>query len=334
MRALFCLAFEKNTSPMSLILAPMEGLVDQYMRTLLTADGPFDHCVTEFLRVVDRLLPERVFHRLCPESLNGWKTPSGTPVHLQLLGSDAIAMSENACRGAELGAPVIDINFGCPSKTVNKNMGGAILLREPERIYRILSAIRHAFPAHIPLTAKMRLGFDDKSLAIENAQAVAAAGVSELCIHARTKLEGYKPPAHWQWIARIKQHITIPVTANGEVWNLEDYLACKAASDCDQIMIGRGAVAQPDLARWITAHEQGQYYTPLPWQAIAPLLHSMLDLMAADGEAHYSVPRVKQWLAFLKLTYPQANLFFEETKRLRTTDDMRAAIDRACLSAT
>lgn len=304
----------------------MEGLVDSYMRTLLTADGSFDHCVTEFLRIVDRLLPERVFQRLCPEAQDGWKTPSGTPVHLQLLGSDPIAMGENACRGAELGAPVIDVNFGCPSKTVNKNMGGAILLREPERIYRILSAIRAALPAHIPLTAKMRLGFEDKTLAIENAQAVAAAGVSELCIHARTKIEGYKPPAHWEWIARVKQAVEIPIVANGEIWNLDDYLACKQASACDQIMIGRGAVARPDLARWIKQHEQGVQYQPHSWQKVLPELNKMLDLMAHDGQSHYSTARVKQWLAFLKLTYPQALDFFEEGKRLRKPEEMRRLI--------
>ncbi len=304
------------------------------MRTLLTADGAFDHCVTEFLRVVDRLLPERVFHRLCPESLTGWQTPSGTPVHLQLLGSDPVAMAENACRGAELGAPVIDINFGCPSKTVNKNMGGAILLREPERICRILSAIRRALPEEVPLTAKMRLGFDDKSLAIENAQAVAASGISELCIHARTKVEGYKPPAHWHWIARIKEQVSIPIVANGEVWNLEDYLACKTASGCDQIMIGRGAVARPDLARWIKQYEQGFEHTPQTWQHMLPNLHRMLDLMANNNEAHYSVPRVKQWLAFLKLTYPEAEGFFEQVKRLRQVEELKLAIDLACTSTS
>lgn len=311
---------------MKLVLAPMEGLVDSYMRTLLTADGSFDHCVTEFLRVVDRLLPKRVFHRLCPEAASGWQTPSGTPVHLQLLGSDPVAMAENACRGAELGAPVIDINFGCPSKTVNKNMGGAILLREPERIYQILSAIRAALPEDTPLTAKMRLGFEDKHLAIENAQAVEAAGVNELCIHARTKVEGYKPPAHWHWIARIKEEVSLPIVANGEIWNLEDYLACKEASGCDQIMIGRGAVARPDLARWIQEHEQGRSYQIKTWQEQLPQINKMLDLMARDGQCHYSTARVKQWLAFFKMAYPEAATFFEQAKRLRQPDEIRALI--------
>lgn len=306
----------------------MEGLVDSYMRTLLTADGSFDHCVTEFLRVVDRLLPKRVFHRLCPEAASGWQTPSGTPVHLQLLGSDPVAMAENACRGAELGAPVIDINFGCPSKTVNKNMGGAILLREPERIYQILSAIRAALPEDTPLTAKMRLGFEDKHLAIENAQAVEAAGVNELCIHARTKVEGYKPPAHWHWIARIKEEVNLPIVANGEIWNLDDYLACREASGCDQIMIGRGAVARPDLARWIKQHEQGLPHEVNDWQDVLPLLNDMLDIMATNGESHYSAPRVKQWLSFLKLAYPEAKTFFEAAKRLKHPEDIRALIQQ------
>ena len=205
-----------------LALAPMEGLVDENMRTLLTRDGAFDHCVTEFLRISDQLLPAKVFHRICPESHNDWKTPSGTPVHLQLLGSDPELMADNAFRGTLLGAPTIDVNFGCPSKTVNRNRGGSILLKDPEDIYQILLAMRAAMPDNVPLTAKMRLGYEDKSLAVENAQAVEAAGASQLCIHARTKIEGYKPPAHWHYIAKIKEQVSLPIIANGEIWNLED----------------------------------------------------------------------------------------------------------------
>jgi tRNA-dihydrouridine synthase C len=225
-----------------LALAPMEGLVDVHMRTLLTRNRAFDYCVTEFLRITNQLLPERVFTRLCPEALDNWQTPSGTPVHLQLLGGEPQPMAENACRGVELGAPVIDVNFGCPSKFVCNSVGGSILLKDPNNLYRVLYAMRQAMPDHIPLTAKMRLGFEDKSLAIENAQAVEAAGASMLCIHARTKVEGYKPPAHWEWIAKVKEQVTIPIMANGEIWTIKDFDTCRQVSGCDDIMLGRGSV--------------------------------------------------------------------------------------------
>ncbi len=307
---------------MKLILAPMEGLVDAHMRNLLTRDGAFDSCVTEFLRVSDLLLPPKAFYRICPEALNGWKTPSGTPVHLQLLGSNPELMAQNARRGALLGAPCIDVNFGCPSKTVNHNRGGSVLLQDPEDIYQILIAMRQDIPDHVPLTAKMRLGYEDKSLAIENAQAIEAAGASELCIHARTKVEGYKPPAHWQWIAKIKQQVKIPVVANGEIWNTQDYENCRQLSECDNIMLGRGAVANPQLANTLKYKQIGALQAPHDWGNRLEDLLWMINSTKEVGNIKFAADRIKQWLAYLKINYPQADVLFLKVKRLKTTVQM------------
>ena len=311
---------------MKLALAPMEGLVDVHMRTLLTRNQAFDYCVTEFLRITNQLLPELVFTRLCPEALHGWQTPSGTPVHLQLLGAEPQAMAENACRGVELGAPVVDVNFGCPSKFVCNSVGGSVLLKNPDNLYRVLQAMRQAMPANIPLTAKMRLGYEDKTLAIENAQAVEAAGASMLCIHARTKVEGYKPPAHWAWIAKIKEEVAIPIMANGEIWTLEDYLVCQQASACDDIMLGRGAIATPDLALQIRQHHLGAQYQADGWQEQLQDLLWMLQQTVQAGNVKFAADRVKQWLAFFKIRHSSAEVFFEKVKRLKHHKDMEAQI--------
>lgn len=328
---------------MTLALAPMEGLVDQAMRTLLTQKGDFDFCVTEFLRVTDKLHSERAFRQICPESTNNWKTPSGTPVHLQLLGNHPQAMAENACRGAELGAPVIDINFGCPmyvrsaQKSHNsrnrenkinacgETYGGSILLQFPEEIYQLLSTIRNALPNNVPLTAKMRLGYEDKSLAIENAQAIEAAGVSQLCIHARTKMEGYKPPAHWHYIARIKESVSLPILANGEIWTLDDYLLCKQESQCDDIMLGRGAVASPDLAHQIQRYEAtGEKLAASPWrQHLLYLNWMILELQNLQPEKAIH-GKIKQWLSFMKMQHVEAQSCFTH---LRTATTVTALLD-------
>jgi len=305
-----------------LALAPMEGLVDENMRTLLTRDGAFDHCVTEFLRISDQLLPAKVFHRICPESHNDWKTPSGTPVHLQLLGSDPELMADNAFRGTLLGAPTIDVNFGCPSKTVNRNRGGSILLKDPEDIYQILLAMRAAMPDNVPLTAKMRLGYEDKSLAVENAQAVEAAGASQLCIHARTKIEGYKPPAHWHYIAKIKEQVSLPIIANGEIWNLEDYKLAKQESHCDDIMLGRGAVAMPDLARQINRHENGQDHEEESWDKRLTDILWMIEQVKLSHNEKATQGKIKQWLSFLKLRYEEAPEFFKKIRSLKTIPEL------------
>lgn len=178
---------------MRVILAPMEGVVDHLMRDLLTAQGGFDLCVTEFLRVVDQLYPERSFFKICPELANGAKTPSGVPVRIQLLGQSPEWLAENAARAVALGSPGIDLNFGCPAKTVNRNKGGSVLLKEPETLYAIIREVRQAVPVYQPVTAKIRLGYDDTSLMLENARAIEAAGATELAVHARTKRDGYRP---------------------------------------------------------------------------------------------------------------------------------------------
>lgn len=242
---------------MKIYLAPMEGVLDHLLRDILTRIAGVDVCVTEFIRVTDQLLPESVFHRLAPELGQGSRTPSGTPVLVQLLGNDPVAMGENAVRAAEMGAPGIDLNFGCPAKTVNKSRGGAILLKDPEEVHDITAGVRRALPAEVPLSGKMRLGFQDKSLAIENAQAIEAAGASRLTVHARTKVEGYKPPAHWEWIARIREAVSIPVVANGDIWTVEDYHRCRQVSGCEDVMIGRGLIANPFLAQAIQQGEEG-----------------------------------------------------------------------------
>ncbi|MBA4709207.1 tRNA dihydrouridine synthase [Aquitalea aquatica] len=305
---------------MNLMLAPMEGLVDPIMRDVLTRLGGIDLCVTEFVRVTNVLLPTRTFHRLAPELLHGGKTRAGTTVRVQLLGSDPACLAENAAKVASLGAPGVDLNFGCPAPTVNRHRGGAVLLTEPELLYHIVSQVRAAVPEAIPVTAKMRLGYEDKSLALECAQALASAGAAELVVHARTKLEGYKPPAHWDWIARIREHVTVPVIANGEVWTVADYHAIRAQSGCDRVMIGRGLIAAPDLARRIATDQSA---TPMAWPVLMEwLLDFYQQCVAEAGESRYPPARLKQWLGQLKKTYPEAASFFEVIRRETSAENI------------
>jgi len=302
---------------MQITLAPMEGVVDYLMRDMLTQVGGFDLCVTEFVRIVDQLMPERVFYRTCPELHHQGFTPSGVPVKVQLLGQDADWLAENAFRAVELGSHGVDLNFGCPAKTVNKSKGGAVLLREPETIYHIVSAVRKAVPKEHAVSAKMRLGFDDTSLAIANAQAIAAAGADSIAIHARTKVDGYKPPAYWNWIAKIKQQVDIPIVANGEIWNEHDALHCQQQSECENLMLGRGVLAMPNLAQVIKNTEQH-----MSWQQVEALLvrYSGYELFGDKGK--YYPNRVKQWLGYLSRQYPQAEALFMRIRALKSADDI------------
>jgi len=308
---------------MRIILAPMEGVVDHLMRDMLTQIGGFDLCITEFVRVVDQLLPRRVFTRLCPELLNGGKTPAGTPVRVQLLGQEPQWLAENAARAVALGSPGVDLNFGCPAKTVNKSKGGAVLLKETETLYRIMQAVRSAVPAEFPVTAKMRLGFDDTSLALDNARALAEAGASELTVHARTKADGYRPPAYWPWIAEIRKVISIPVIANGEIWQPADATLCREQSGSADIMLGRGALAQPNLALRIR-----DGVPLLPWPDVLAMLMRYSEYEIAGDKGLYYSNRIKQWFSYLRLQYPQAEVLFQQLRLLRKSADIVALLQQ------
>ena len=236
-----------------ILLAPMEGLLDHMLRDVLTRVGGIDRCVSEFIRITDMLMPNRVFTRIVPELLNGGLTPAGVPVRAQLLGSDPVCMAENAAKLAALGPAGIDLNFGCPAKCVNRHRGGAVLLDEPELLREIVAAVRRAVPAAVPISAKMRLGYLDASRTLECALALVEGGASELVIHARTKADGYKPPAYWDRIAEVRATVKVPVVANGEIWTAADALNCRAQSGCEDLMLGRGMVANPGLALAIRA---------------------------------------------------------------------------------
>ena len=151
------------------VLAPMEGLLDARLRAIITRAARYDWCVTEFVRVTDSVLPARCYTRVAPELRNASRTYSDTAVRVQLLGSDPACMADNAAQLARLAPAGIDLNFGCPAPIVNRHGGGAILLEDPELLYRIVSQVTDVVGARLPVTAKMRLGVRDKSRALEAA---------------------------------------------------------------------------------------------------------------------------------------------------------------------
>lgn len=310
---------------MRVVLAPMEGVLDHLMRDLLTKTGGYDLCVTEFVRVVDQVISDKAYFRACPELKNakayGCTTQIGTPVRVQLLGQNPSCMGDNAAKVIELGSHGVDLNFGCPAKMVNKNRGGAVLLKNPEDLYKIVSSVKNSVPEEAIVSAKIRLGYEDKSLAIENAQAIEAAGANEVTVHARTKVEGYKPPAHWQWIAKIKQHVSIPVIANGDIFSFEDAQKCREVSTCKDIMLGRGALMLPNLGQVVK-----QEADLMPWVDVQSLLLNYTQCETYGDKSKYYPNRIKQWLKYLKLQYSEADVLFQEIRILKTAQEIIAKL--------
>ena len=293
----------------------MEGLLDFVLRDILTRVGGIDRCVSEFIRVTNTLLPERAFVRVVPELLTGGRTLSGVPVRPQLLGSDPHCLADNAARVAGLGADGVDLNFGCPAKVVNRHGGGAALLEDPELLFKIVSAVRRAVPAHQVVSAKMRLGFHDDSRAEECALALEAGGAGEIVVHARTRADAYRPPAYWGRIADIAAVVRTPLVANGEIWNVQDAQACRAESGCHTLMLGRGIVSYPGLAHAIAQADcQDAAGHATEWQALHPHIASFWQLVRATLERRQQAGRLKQWLNFLRRHYPQAQVAYDALK--------------------
>lgn len=302
----------------------MEGVIDHHARDLLTRDAGFDWTVTEFVRVVDARLPPRVFHKHCPELIReSVATPNGIPVHLQLLGSDPETLAANARQALRLGAISLDLNFGCPAKLVNRHDGGASLLRDPRRLFRAVDAVHRAVGDTIPVTAKIRLGFSHRRLALECARAAEDAGATQLVVHARTRDEGYRPPAHWEWIGRIRRQLRIPVVANGDIWTLEDYWKARTLSGCRDVMLGRGALADPWLAPRIRHWQRtGERLLDTRWEQRAALLSNYAALQRTTLPERVVVSLLKQWMNQMRTRDSEAAERFQALRRITDLDTL------------
>lgn len=324
-----------NFAQAQTVLAPMEGLTDPVMREVLTSMGDYDWTVSEFIRVTQTVLPTHVFYKFVPELLHvqeedndlQGKTRHGTPVHIQLLGSNPSLLADNAAKAVALGALAIDLNFGCPAKTVNNHRGGSVLLTEPETVYQIIKAVRETVPMHTPVSAKIRLGYEDTSLTQEIGDAVQSANASWLTVHARTKTQGYKPPAYWELIAPLTERLTLPIIANGEIWTLEQALRCRKQANTPHVMLGRGAVTRPDLVNQLKAHDNGDKITSLAWQDLLDLQLAFLHANAKSD--NLLVGRYKQWLGMLTQGYEAAGALWQTVKKLKTAEAIIAELTQS-----
>lgn len=250
---------------------------------------------TEFVRVVDHPISrKKLLEHLGPERFE-------TPVGLQIMGSDLDAVSETARRAAEVGAPMIDLNFGCPSKGAIRTCAGSAMLDEPESIERLVGAVRKAIP-DTPLCAKIRAGGDNDILLEELALAAEAGGAQMLTIHCRTRAEAYQDTADWQRLARAVAVVKIPICGNGGISVHADLERMRAATGCKYGMVGRAALGNP----WIFSEYQASRSEALQF------LLTYADLLATrTGSPARSVSaRLKQLIRH----WTAGDLFNDETR--------------------
>ena len=301
-------------------LAPMSGISDLPFRRIVKRYGAG--------LVFSEMIASRAMIRHSRESLKMSTTCDGEfPLAVQLAGCEPDVMAEAARMNVERGADIIDINFGCPVKKIVNKFSGSALMRDEELAIDIMAATVKA--VDVPVTVKMRLGWDDQSLnAPVLAKAAQDVGVQMVTVHGRTRCQMYKGEANWSAIAAVKQAVDIPVIVNGDVLTPKDAKEAMEQSGADGVMIGRGAQGKPWVLRDTIAYINGR---PIPEAPDMDELHALIRehydaIMDYYGEKR-GVGLARKHLAWYFNGFPNVAGFRNEINTIKDADAVRAKID-------
>lgn len=297
-----------------LFLAPMEGVGDRPFRKAMASVGGFDQAVTEFIRVPLNAHVPSLARTYQSQELNP------IPLAAQIMGSDPILMAEMAKELERLGAPRIDLNCGCPSNTVTGRGAGSSLLKDPNSLYEI--AKNMVKTVSVPVTIKMRAGYEDTSLFKENIFAAQESGVQFITLHPRTKVDGYGPPARWEFIALAKSLLKIPVVGNGDILNVDDALRMLKMTNCDALMIGRGSVINPFIFHQIRFRFANKPLD-ITWNNLKAFIEVYTAHISPDMTEKGKIGKFKQLMNFLFKAKPSLEKRRQEMVTC-VTDDMRS----------
>ena len=238
--------------PNRVFLAPMSGITDLAFRNIVHRLGAG--------MVFSEVIASRTFIQQTKETMRRALNDGTKPFAIQISGRDPELMSDCARLAQDLGADVIDINMGCPAKQVTRGLAGSALMRDPDQAGRLIEAVTRI--SNVPVTLKMRLGWDEHSLnAPEIAYMAENLGVQMITVHGRTRCQFFKGKADWRAISAVKKVISVPLIANGDLSSNEDVVTCLTQSKADGIMIGRAVQGQPwfpgMMARFLATGQPG-----------------------------------------------------------------------------
>ena len=302
--------------PNPLVLAPMAGVTDLAFRRTCRELGA-GLTVTEMVSAKALCYQDRKSRGLLKIG------PGEHPVSAQIFGSDPVCMAEAAQIAREIsGADIIDINMGCPVGKVVSNGDGSALMKDPEKAARIAEAVVKA--AGVPVTVKMRRGWDKGSInAVELAKMLEQAGVSAIAVHGRTRTQMYSGQADWTTIGQVKETVSVPVIANGDIFSAEDAVRILQFTGADMAMIGRGCFGNPWLFQQAQAALEGRPIPPLPplaerWDTAV----RQIELAVADKGEHIALLEARKQLCWYLKGVSHANYYKEQIVRLTTLEEL------------
>jgi tRNA-dihydrouridine synthase B len=270
-----------------LVLSPMAGVTDVSFRRLLKQRGGIGLTVSEFISVEG-------LTRNNPKSKRQMRFyENERPFAVQIFGGQPERMRMAAEMAEEVGADILDVNCGCPAPKVVKHGGGSGLLKDHPRLEEILNEIKKAIS--IPMTVKIRAGFYDHTInAVETARLAEACGAEHIALHGRTKEQGYRGQANWELVKQIKETVSVPVSGSGDITTIQQAFDRFRETNCDGVLIGRGAMANPWIFRQIEDTMNGREPFQPTLEDKRGVLLEYFDMLREDMPQLAAIGRMKQ----------------------------------------
>ena len=298
------------------LLAPMAGLTDRAYRELCMRNGA-GWCVSEMVSSKALSFKSKKSEELM--EISGSERPCG----IQIFGDDPQCMADAAKRAAENMPDFIDINMGCPAPKISGNGSGCALMRQPQLCGEIVHAVTRVSP--VPVTVKLRKGWDDQNVnAVEVAKICEQAGAAAVTVHGRTRMQYYKPPVDYDIIRQVREALSIPVIANGDIDSAQKAKAVMEQTGCDFVMVGRASLGNPWLFAQINAYLENPdapLYTPSVDEKLDTMVSQVSDMVRYKGE-YIAIRQARKLVVGYFKGMKGAAALRNEAGRIETLDDL------------